>query len=53
MTDKPDRDIRTRKARAFSKGELRLVLDNQADAGLEADLNRLAGETTYDVDPLP
>jgi len=44
--------IRKHKARSFSKGELRLVLMHQADSGLRTDLDRLAGETTDDLDPL-
>jgi prevent-host-death family protein len=44
--------MRTHKARSFSKAELSLVLMHQADPGLRADLDRLAGETTDDLDPL-
>lgn len=44
--------IRPGKARSFSRGELRLLLMHQADSGLQADLDRLAGETTDDLDPL-
>ncbi len=45
--------IRSARRQFLTKADLvELILHNQADAGLIGDLERLAGETTDDLDPL-
>ena len=45
--------VRTSRARFFTKADLAaLITRQQADPGLAADLEALAGDTTDDLDPL-
>jgi prevent-host-death family protein len=45
--------VRALRPQFFTKADLRtLLVDHQADAGLSAALDQLAGDTTDDLDPL-
>jgi prevent-host-death family protein len=44
--------VRSTRSPFLSKAEFIKLVSHQADAALSADLERLAGETTDDLDPL-